>query len=361
MFKKKFTVELELSDKDKTGNVPETNYGLIISNTLYDKLNRTELNEKFEGVKVTEYSNTFDEAILILLDKYRNFKDLSVDYFVVDYIPGKEKNEDKILKWCDESNRYLVEYATVRGDDVTVNVVVTSNWFKEIVSSFTNGFRYYSKKRGWGTITSEPFIQNKQLCVNATYISEDESCGCAGAFPCWEIISEMDGVDERVRKREYTFWDIVEEINWQWLINNDRDWPYADGKKKLIALGLTDYEISSFHDIAVSYRKILQNSIREYSMKEYGNRYQFISSMGVSDDSFWDLTAHIVGLGESVYNDILMHPEKIKDYAKNHKYKENFEYCFTCYVDNKDTCEKIDLIPKNILGKKWSSSVSDNN
>ena len=46
----------------------------------------------------------------------------------------------------------------------------------------------------------------------------------------------------------------------------------------------------------------------------------------LSDDSFWDLTSHIVGLGKDVYISVLKEPKTIENYLNS--YKENFSYCF---------------------------------
>ena len=45
-----------------------------------------------------------------------------------------------------------------------------------------------------------------------------------------------------------------------------------------------------------------------------------------TDDSLWDFSSHIVGLGEVMYNYVIDHPNCIIELQKD--YVENFEYGF---------------------------------
>ena len=122
----------------------------------------------------------------------------------------------------------------------------------------------------------------------------------------------------------YNFWDIINKLGWETLCLKGVDKPY--NKTKEILDRITDgnkhwqYQISQ---TAKAYRVILEDKIREYSLKEYGDRYFFPS---VSDDTFWDMTAHIVGCGEKTYNNVMSYPKMIETYF--YEYVENFEYTF---------------------------------
>ena len=67
-------------------------------------------------------------------------------------------------------------------------------------------------------------------------------------------------------------------------------------------------------NFVVEKRKELQNKLRD-------------KIKNISDDGFWDLCSHIVGLGESMYDLCIKYPE-IAQILINDK-KENFEYGFT--------------------------------
>jgi hypothetical protein len=108
-------------------------------------------------------------------------------------------------------------------------------------------------------------------------------------------------------------WRMIEDINWGKLIQENNEHPYD----KVGEFCLNNYslkEIILLQNFVVEKRKELQDKLKD--------KIQF-----VSDDSFWDLCSHIVGLGESVYNLCIKYPE-IAQILINDK-KENFEYGFT--------------------------------
>lgn len=124
--------------------------------------------------------------------------------------------------------------------------------------------------------------------------------------------------------KNYKFWDIINKLGWETLCKNGVERPYNTTKE--ILNEITDGDARWQNEIsrtAKSYRAILEDKLRESSLEKYGNRYVFPS---VSDDTFWDLTAHVVGCGEDAYNNVMLHPETIETYLK--EYVENFEYTF---------------------------------
>lgn len=124
--------------------------------------------------------------------------------------------------------------------------------------------------------------------------------------------------------KTYKFWDVIKELDWENACKGKYERPYITTHDRLKKLTNNDSMFQSYIETtARAYRNVLVEKLREYSLQKYGNRYTFPM---VSDDSLWDLTAHIVGCGEHTYNRIMKHPEKISDYLD--KYVENFEYTF---------------------------------
>lgn len=125
---------------------------------------------------------------------------------------------------------------------------------------------------------------------------------------------------------ENKFWNIINIIDWESACNETK-YPYEITRERFKGFindnNIDDYFVREIIETAKAYRKILVTKVREYSFDTCGNRYSFPD---VSDDRLWDLTAHIVGLGEKVYNKIMKHPELIEKYKNS--YKENFEYTF---------------------------------
>lgn len=331
MIRKRYEVSF-LVDEDSSCYTQGKEYDTIIETTLLDNFCENGSMEECDEIYVGEIPYDKSGAADIVscwLNKFFKYEDLSFEYQRLAYIPGKSKNAENIEKWCKENNKCLVCYKTVRSPE-TLNIILTSNWFGKIVSEWKKGVVIHTKTHGSGIILSdEPFACSGDLCVHVNFNGEKD------IFECWKLLEDIDEsamytfVKERRQKElneKYTFWDIVEKINWEWLCKQKGIKPYDKAHEILINLGYDDRRIAEIGKTAKSYRIILQNAIREYSQKEYGKRYSFPY---VGDDSFWDLTAHIVGLGEYVYKDILANPQKIKEYADTYNYTENFEYSFS--------------------------------
>ena len=131
--------------------------------------------------------------------------------------------------------------------------------------------------------------------------------------------------------KTYNFWDIIKELDWVNLCKDETKKPYIQARIKLDKIvGNNDRWLSEIKSTVVAYRRILQEKLREYSLKVYGERYIFPS---ISDDSLWDLTAHIVGCGKEDYEYVMNDPAYVLCYLDT--YKENFEYTF-CDKFNKN-------------------------
>lgn len=152
----------------------------------------------------------------------------------------------------------------------------------------------------------------------------------------------MEGLQE--------FWEMVDYVNWKEMITYD---DFIEKCRKKLNKKYNVYEIEKFYQIYKVLRTNLKETIERYSLYNFDNRYSFPNNSGVltvSDDGFWDLTAHIVGLGEKIYYKCMKNPEEILKYGD---YKENFGYIFynkeNINYDNKKTLEDLEEIT-NITG-----------
>lgn len=153
-----------------------------------------------------------------------------------------------------------------------------------------------------------------------------------------QILQEQLGYSDTTKP----FWKIVRLIDWKGICDKHKHQrkpsPSDIGKKKLKEILGPEYlspKIRHLHDIAVSYRRVLQDKIRDYSREKFGDPYAFPNNSGrlsVSDDGFWDLAAHIVGCGKEAYMKAATDPATIvDDYGTDNgcgDYTENFEYIF---------------------------------
>ena len=120
------------------------------------------------------------------------------------------------------------------------------------------------------------------------------------------------------------FWYIIDKLGWRTLCKKGVKQPYTETKK--ILNEITNGDETFKKDILYYtklYRKLLVEKISEYSIETYGDDHVFPA---VSDDTYWDLTAHIVGCGKSTYDKVMEYPETLMEYLN--EYVENFEYTF---------------------------------
>jgi Protein of unknown function (DUF4240) len=119
---------------------------------------------------------------------------------------------------------------------------------------------------------------------------------------------------------EDEIWKIILELDWKPSSKTNRY--HKTVKQKL----MNDYifDIEEIKNFVKGKRKELQQFLREWRKEQ---KTKIIYHFG-SDDSFWDLTAHIVGLGKDFYEYILNNPKTASDMANERDYVENFEYSF---------------------------------
>lgn len=111
------------------------------------------------------------------------------------------------------------------------------------------------------------------------------------------------GVDED------KYWEMVTVINWP-------NCNYKEQKEHISRFG----DKNTMFELTKALRVIVQRAVRDKELWPYGE-------LKVGDDSFWDITAHMVGLGRDVFYSVLEEPKKILEYRNS--FKENFEYCFS--------------------------------
>lgn len=115
------------------------------------------------------------------------------------------------------------------------------------------------------------------------------------------------------KSKKITNWQIIEDLGW--------GTKSTDCKK--LGQYLRRIYPNHFDDVEKFVRnkqKILKKELDDWAEKHGDKRTYW----GMGDDSFDDLTAHIVGLGKNKYSEIMKYPPKAKDI----KYEESFIYVF---------------------------------
>lgn len=113
------------------------------------------------------------------------------------------------------------------------------------------------------------------------------------------------------------WWNLIKEIGWC---------KGADRTELAIALQqrVPEEELVRLEAFAKTKRRTLQGALDAYA-EIIGQPHGF---WNIGDDSFWDVTAHIVGLGKEEFLKALRDPLLVRDRIHAHDYAENFEYVF---------------------------------
>lgn len=163
----------------------------------------------------------------------------------------------------------------------------------------------------------------------------------------YEFNDSMTNVIEKLEneyengKQEENYWEIINDINWQSVMKDTEENPNNHVKNYLIGFMDVDF-VSDFKNFVVDRRKEIQETYKEYHEKTLGHSINF------SDDSFWDVTASIVGMGESAYNMAIDTPSFVDFVYNSQNYHENFEYGFDAAI-----YEIQDII------KEWQEKVKN--
>ena len=131
---------------------------------------------------------------------------------------------------------------------------------------------------------------------------------------------------------EDKFWDIVKKINWKKLCNEHRD-PVKFGRKIVRNdLDLSLDEIKNCSDMCRALYEKLKAVAELECMRRCGHKdvncikpdTRRLKDVSVSDDGFFDMLNHVIGLGKDKYYKALANVDEM--WIPN--YKECFEYVF---------------------------------
>ena len=132
---------------------------------------------------------------------------------------------------------------------------------------------------------------------------------------------------EIVKLNEFNYWDMIQKLGWynltQAVVNGELQ-PYeaiSNCSQVLInEFELDECEIADFNNFVVEKRIELSKRLTEW-IKE--------KDLSIMDlDDMWDLCAHIVGLGESMYYFVWDNPRIMYTLKRGLIGDENFEFIF---------------------------------
>jgi len=129
-----------------------------------------------------------------------------------------------------------------------------------------------------------------------------------------------------ISENENVYWDMINKLKWSavggYLYKEKGEW---------LKTNYSPEEIRQLQEFVKNKRSILVDKLT--SIK---------TQWGTGDDGFWDLTAHIVGLGKDEYYNSLNNPIIVSERVTKSDYKENFQYIFQY------SFEKTECVGKNI-------------
>jgi len=135
---------------------------------------------------------------------------------------------------------------------------------------------------------------------------------------------------------EQQFWEMVKSFNWP---NDD-----CDVAKARAVRTYTQDQIRAFDQEFGKKRNCVGQALERWE-QEHGADYY------LGDDGFSDLTCHIVGLGNEVYEASITDPSLIAKRAETCDYVESFSYAIPCYGTMLDfdawyRAHGYDMLPK---------------
>ena len=120
-------------------------------------------------------------------------------------------------------------------------------------------------------------------------------------------------------------WLDIESMEWYQLTRTYGNNANDKLREFLIENDFSAEKIAELKNFIVEKRSLLQEAIKSY-VSEFGAEVYF------GDDTLWDVTAHIVGMGKTMYEFALNNPQIINIIISNNDYVENFEYAFDSSV-----------------------------
>lgn len=114
------------------------------------------------------------------------------------------------------------------------------------------------------------------------------------------------------------YWRIIEFADWK----NCKDYELIGDRMRQV---FDPRALAKAEDFYHARLDELKRVLEDYAEAKTGNRNNYY---GLGDDGFWDLRAHIIGLGEEFFLKVLKDPEIAKKMADEGDFKENFGYIF---------------------------------
>lgn len=137
--------------------------------------------------------------------------------------------------------------------------------------------------------------------------------------------------------KETEFWAIVDQVDWATLSQGPKDCEIGKGRMLQLLPSLEKLEeFREHYDKKSTGLYILLDTWE--SDVEFGDRSR---EFGLGDDSFDDLIAHIIGLGQNEYAAVSLQPELALQRARKHQYVESFAYCIPNSSDYASVGDKL--------------------
>lgn len=126
---------------------------------------------------------------------------------------------------------------------------------------------------------------------------------------------------------ESLMWSMVEDIDWYTKSKHHNRDTANDEVSEFLQENYSLDEVIKLENFVVGKREKLKGFINGYLT---ASPSEIKKNFKLSDDGFWDLCSHIVGLGRVMYSYVIEHPYMIFELQKD--FVENFEYGFTAAV-----------------------------
>lgn len=130
--------------------------------------------------------------------------------------------------------------------------------------------------------------------------------------------------------------NVKTQRTWQWKVLEYADWGNTTDYKTIgreMAQVFTPQALEYTEKFYQEKLEQLNVVLGDHAEQKTGDRHGYY---GLGDDGFWDLRAHIIGLGEKFYSSVINDPEKAKVIADDGSYVENFGYIFH-YTNHRTT------------------------
>jgi len=186
--------------------------------------------------------------------------------------------------------------------DGKIRIIQRGETLAEFIPENTSGLRAFCRCNNIGEVILPTNLPDELREIIRFALEPTPNTGKLGSAPHIEPMVEID------------FWSLVERVRW-W---SDHD--YNQGKQRLLRHLCTAERCQAFRETYDYMRHAVSEAIAEYETEHNIN-------IAVGGDSYEDLVAHIVGLGQVGYKNALRNPSTIFHKAETGDYVESFSYC----------------------------------